>query len=128
MAIRLKAWKTYTDPFWNTWSSYWWVVNQNNGNKLIKQQNYDLSIWINEQTRLDYKNGTNTNVKPVYSTNFVASDTDFDNHFSAAAISADDNHYKQAYLHLLSIPELDQNWDPTWNLVWGDDWETDEVV
>lgn len=120
MALVLKTGRTYTDPMGNTHSAAYGVVDQNNGNKKSQTQHIWLDIY-KDQTARD--NG----MMPIHRHKYSASGADWTTYFSVAAINADDNHYKQSYEYLLNMPELDPDGEPTGNLVWGDDWESDEA-
>lgn len=85
--------------------------------KATRRASFDVDIYTRVCTSEERKDGV---VKPIQSSHIEVKDADFDTYLCAAAISADDNQYRQAYLYLLQITDENDN------LIWGSVWQGDE--
>ena len=115
MALILKAHKKFEDPYGNLNDNAYGVIDQCDGNKGKKTQQIVFDIYKDKQARIDGK-------VPLVSHSYSVPSEEFDEWFSVAAISEDENQYKMAYLYLV---QLETTVDEVKVFVWRD-WESDE--
>lgn len=113
MALILKPTKTFNDNRGNSYSNAYLVIDRFITDKFTKAQDIQVKIFKNKAAR-------NTGKSPVEIRRHNCLDpTEFDTYFGVVAINNDDNTFKQSYIYLLLIKDLDDN-------IIYEDWESDE--
>lgn len=113
MALILKSNKTFQDESGNVYGEAYGVVGQISSDKRNKLHTITFVIYKNHSCRNDLK-------RPVAEYTYGVGGDDFDMYFSPAAITADDNQWKQSYLYLLQLKNENED------LIYGD-WQSDEI-
>lgn len=107
MAIILKPNRTFTDARGVIHSSAYGVIDICMTNKRKGLHTLVLSIYVSADAISSGKS-------PLYNVEIRPPVDSFNTYFSPAAITADDNQFKQSYIYLLTLPE------------WSADWQSDE--
>lgn len=119
MAMILKATKSYSDNYGNTYTDAYAVVDQVNGNKKRGEQMVVLEIYKDSQARTDGH-------MPIASHSYTATGAKWDDDFSPAAVAIHGDHYKAAYKYVDKLKVLDAEGNETETKLWAD-WKSDEV-
>jgi len=113
MALITKTGYTYKSKKLDAPSAYLVVDKFANNDKTQKTATFSWYIFAEKSAR-DTVNDV------LDAGQLTVTGDDYTSHFSPAAITADDNEFKQAYIYMLALTDDDDN------LVWGDNWKSDE--
>lgn len=98
MALTLKTGKTIENEY-GKYSSAYAVIDKCSGNKSIKEQQFIVDIYKDQQARTDKK-------VPLLSEPYTVQGDEFDTFFSPEAIAEDNDQYARAYEYIKQLEEV----------------------